>query len=147
MRTAAAYKDLHQRSDRLFRAFGPVGRAVFRGVRGGTHGFLSRFTNNEALYSNLDIKYLGPIDGHDLPALLETLELAKSYGAPVIVHTITEKGRGYQPPETTRPTNSMRWGRSTPRRVRRCLPAVAAGPTCSRTPSSRWGSSAAMSSR
>ncbi|CAH0140191.1 1-deoxy-D-xylulose-5-phosphate synthase [Microbacterium foliorum] len=97
VRTAAAYKELHHKSDRLFRAFGPVGRAVFRGVRGGTHGFLSRFTNNEALYSNLDIKYLGPIDGHDLPALLETLELAKSYGAPVIVHTITEKGRGYQP--------------------------------------------------
>ncbi|WP_394194095.1 1-deoxy-D-xylulose-5-phosphate synthase [Microbacterium foliorum] len=97
VRTAAAYKELHHKSDRLFRAFGPVGRAVFRGVRGGTHGFLSRFTNNEALYSNLDIKYLGPVDGHDLPALLETLELAKSYGAPVIVHTITEKGRGYQP--------------------------------------------------
>jgi 1-deoxy-D-xylulose-5-phosphate synthase len=97
VRTAAAYKDLHHKSDRLFRAFGPVGRAVFRGVRGGTHGFLSRFTNNEALYSNLDIKYLGPVDGHDLPALLETLELAKSYGAPVIVHAITEKGRGYQP--------------------------------------------------
>ena len=76
---------------------GPAGRAVYRGVRGGTHGFLSRFTNNAALYSNLDIKYLGPIDGHDLEALIETLELAKSYGAPVIVHTITEKGRGYQP--------------------------------------------------
>lgn len=97
VRTAAAYKELHHKSDRLFRTFGPVGRAVFRGVRGGTHGFLSRFTNNEALYSNLDIKYLGPVDGHDLPALLETLELAKSYGAPVIVHAITEKGRGYQP--------------------------------------------------
>lgn len=97
VRTAGAYKDLHHRSDRLFRAFGPVGRAVFRGVRGGTHGFLSRFVNNVALYSNLDIKYLGPVDGHDLPALLETMELAKSYGAPVIVHVITEKGRGYQP--------------------------------------------------
>lgn len=97
VRTAAAYKELHHKSDRLFRTFGPVGRAVFRGVRGGTHGFLSRFTNNEALYSNLDIKYLGPVDGHDLNALLETLELAKSYGAPVIVHAITEKGRGYQP--------------------------------------------------
>ncbi|GAB3599324.1 1-deoxy-D-xylulose-5-phosphate synthase [Microbacterium tumbae] len=97
VRTAAAYKDLHHRSDRFFRLFGPVGRAVFRGVRGGTHGFLSRFTNNEALYSNLDIKYLGPVDGHDLEALIETLELAKSYGAPVLVHAITEKGRGYQP--------------------------------------------------
>ncbi|MFT4260160.1 1-deoxy-D-xylulose-5-phosphate synthase [Microbacterium sp.] len=97
VRTAAAYRDLHRKSDRFFRSFGPVGRALFRGVRGGTHGFLSRFTNNEALYSNLDIKYLGPVDGHDLAALIETLELAKSYGAPVIVHAITEKGRGYQP--------------------------------------------------
>ncbi|MFK4791205.1 1-deoxy-D-xylulose-5-phosphate synthase [Microbacterium sp. ZW T5_56] len=97
VRTAAAYKDLHRKSDRFFRAFGPVGRAVFRGVRGGTHGFLSRFTNNVALYSNLDIKYLGPVDGHDLPMLMETLEQAKSFGAPVIVHVITEKGRGYAP--------------------------------------------------
>ncbi|HWV48777.1 MAG TPA: 1-deoxy-D-xylulose-5-phosphate synthase [Microbacterium sp.] len=97
VRTAAAYRDLHRKSDRLFRSFGAFGRAVFRGVRGGTHGFLSRFTNNAALYSNLDIKYLGPVDGHDLNALIETLELAKSYGAPVIVHAITEKGRGYQP--------------------------------------------------
>ncbi len=97
VRTAGAYKDLHRKSDRFFRVFGPVGRAMFRGIRGGTHGFLSRFTNNEALYSNLDIKYLGPVDGHDIPALMETLELAKSYGAPVLVHAITEKGRGYQP--------------------------------------------------
>ncbi|MFD5225536.1 1-deoxy-D-xylulose-5-phosphate synthase [Microbacterium sp. NPDC058342] len=97
VRTAAAYREMHRKSDRLFRAFGPLGRALFRGVRGGTHGFLSRFTNNAALYSNLDIKYLGPVDGHDIPALLETLKLAKEYGAPVIVHAITEKGRGYQP--------------------------------------------------
>lgn len=97
VRTAGAYREMHRKSDRLFRAFGPFGRALFRGVRGGTHGFLSRFTNNAALYSNLDIKYLGPVDGHDIPALLETLQLAKDYGAPVIVHAITEKGRGYQP--------------------------------------------------
>ncbi|HWI32405.1 MAG TPA: 1-deoxy-D-xylulose-5-phosphate synthase [Microbacterium sp.] len=97
VRTGATYRDFYRGSESLFAKFGPAGRAVYRGVRGGTHGFLARFTNNAALYSNLDIKYLGPIDGHDLEALLETLELAKSYGAPVIVHTITEKGRGYQP--------------------------------------------------
>lgn len=97
VRTAQAYRDLSRRSSRIAGRFGAVGRALYRGVRGGTHGFLSRFTNNTALYSNLDVKYLGPVDGHDLPALIETLELAKSYGAPVIVHAITEKGRGYQP--------------------------------------------------
>ncbi|WP_347344744.1 1-deoxy-D-xylulose-5-phosphate synthase [Microbacterium sp.] len=97
VRTADSYRTLRRGSDELFGRFGAPGRAVYRGVRGGTHGFLSRFTNNAALYSNLDIKYLGPVDGHDLPVLLETLELAKQYGAPVIVHAITEKGRGYDP--------------------------------------------------
>ncbi|WP_127817891.1 1-deoxy-D-xylulose-5-phosphate synthase [Microbacterium sp. CPCC 204701] len=97
VRTADTYRTLHRSSDTLFRKLGPAARAVYRGVRGGTHGFLSRLTNNAALYSNLDIKYLGPVDGHDLPALIETLELAKAYGAPVIVHAITEKGRGYAP--------------------------------------------------
>lgn len=97
VRTDTRYQNLHRGSEHFFDRLGPAGRAVYRGVRGGTHGFLSRFTNNAALYSNLDIKYLGPVDGHDLEVLLETLELAKSYGAPVIVHAITEKGRGYQP--------------------------------------------------
>jgi len=97
VRTADTYRTLHRGSSTVAGKLGPAARAFYRGVRGGTHGFLSRFTNNAALYSNLDIKYLGPIDGHDLPVLLETLELAKDYGAPVIVHTITEKGRGYQP--------------------------------------------------
>jgi 1-deoxy-D-xylulose-5-phosphate synthase len=97
VRTSDAYRNLHRSSNTLASRLGPAARAIYRGVRGGTHGFLSRFTNNAALYSNLDIKYLGPIDGHDIGSLIETLELAKSYGAPVIVHAITEKGRGYQP--------------------------------------------------
>lgn len=97
VRTTEGYEDLRRRSDSLFRKFGPGGRALYRGVRGGTHGFLSRFVDNEALYSNLDIKYLGPIDGHDIEVLTETLRQAKEYGAPVIVHAITEKGRGYEP--------------------------------------------------
>ncbi|WP_029145523.1 1-deoxy-D-xylulose-5-phosphate synthase [Microbacterium luticocti] len=97
IRTAQTYRQLDERSADLFHRFGPLGRAVHRGLRGGTRGFLSRFTGLQTLYSNLDIKYLGPVDGHDIPALVETLRLAKRYGAPVIVHVITEKGRGYEP--------------------------------------------------
>ena len=97
VRTGEVYRDLDERSGRVANRLGAAGRALYRGLRGGTRGFLSRFTGNSALYSQLDIKYLGPVDGHDLKALTETLELAKSYGAPVIVHAITEKGRGYQP--------------------------------------------------
>jgi 1-deoxy-D-xylulose-5-phosphate synthase len=97
VRTRQSYRTLHQRSRSAFDKLGSPGRAFYRGVRGGLHGFLSRFSGNEALYSNLDIKYIGPIDGHDERAVEEALRQAKSYGAPVIVHTITEKGRGYEP--------------------------------------------------
>jgi 1-deoxy-D-xylulose-5-phosphate synthase len=97
VRTRSSYRQLHRTSEQLFSKFGHPGRALYRGIRGGTHGFLSRFTNNEALYSNLDIKYIGPIHGHDLVAMQAALQQAKNYGAPVIVHAITEKGRGYQP--------------------------------------------------
>lgn len=97
VRTRRSYKNLYSTSRKVFGAFGAPGRALYRGIRGGTHGFLARLTNNEALYSNLDIKYLGPIHGHDIGALEEALTQAKNYGAPVIVHAITEKGRGYEP--------------------------------------------------
>ena len=97
IRTRESYRNLHRTSQKLFDNFGRPGRAFYRGVRGGLHGFLSRFTDNEALYSNLDIKYIGPIDGHDIRALREAFEQAKKYGAPVIVHVITQKGRGYEP--------------------------------------------------
>lgn len=97
VRTRPSYRDLRKGSEKVFGSFGSVGRAFYRGVRGGARGFLSRFANNEALYSNLDIKYIGPVDGHDLVALELALKRAKQYGQPVIVHAITEKGRGYAP--------------------------------------------------
>jgi 1-deoxy-D-xylulose-5-phosphate synthase len=97
VRTRRGYRNLYRRSERLFGKFGAPGRAIYRGTRGAMHGFLARFSNNEALYSNLDIKYIGPIHGHDLPALEEALTQAKNYEAPVIVHVITEKGHGYEP--------------------------------------------------
>ncbi|ROS62280.1 1-deoxy-D-xylulose-5-phosphate synthase [Frigoribacterium sp. PhB160] len=97
VRTQSTYRDMHRGSQAVFDRLGHPGRAFYRGVRGGLHGFLSRFTNNEALYSNLDIKYVGPVDGHDQSAMEEALRQAKNYGTPVIVHAITEKGRGYDP--------------------------------------------------
>ncbi|HJS71578.1 MAG TPA: 1-deoxy-D-xylulose-5-phosphate synthase, partial [Acidimicrobiia bacterium] len=49
------------------------------------------------VFDALDIKYSGAIDGHDIGLLEETLEQAKVYPGPVVVHVITEKGNGYQP--------------------------------------------------
>jgi 1-deoxy-D-xylulose-5-phosphate synthase len=97
VRTRPSYRTLHRVSWAITKRLGGPARAVYRGIRGGVHGFLSRFTNNEALYSNLDIKYIGPIDGHNIRDVQRALEQAKDYGSPVIVHVITEKGRGYEP--------------------------------------------------
>ncbi|HRN30080.1 MAG TPA: 1-deoxy-D-xylulose-5-phosphate synthase N-terminal domain-containing protein, partial [Terrimesophilobacter sp.] len=97
VRTKRSYRRLYLTSARFFDRLGSPGRAIFRGVRGGTHGFLSRFANNRGPYASLDIKYLGPIDGHDPRALEEALHQAKNYSAPVIVHVITQKGKGFAP--------------------------------------------------
>ncbi len=48
------------------------------------------------LFEELGIDYIGPIDGHDLEDIIETLELAKNLGKPVIVHARTTKGKGYE---------------------------------------------------
>lgn len=97
IRTRRAYRDLYFFSRRFFDKLGRPGRAVFHSTRGALRGFLARMSNGHALYSNLEIKYIGPIDGHDLEAMEEALRQAKNYGAPVIVHAITQKGRGYEP--------------------------------------------------
>ena len=97
VRTRRSYRSLYLTSRKAFDKLGEPGQSLYRGVRGGLHGFLSRFTDNEALYSNLDIKYIGPVHGHDIEAMEEALRQAKNYGAPVIVHAITQKGRGYEP--------------------------------------------------
>ncbi|MGD9605999.1 MAG: 1-deoxy-D-xylulose-5-phosphate synthase [Leucobacter sp.] len=99
VRVTGGYRDLQEGSERLFSAFGTPGRTVYRATRGAIRGFVSRASGNQDLYSNLDIKYVGPVDGHDLDALEHALRQAKAYGRPTLVHVITEKGRGYAPAE------------------------------------------------
>ncbi len=53
----------------------------------------------QGLFSDLGLKYIGPIDGHDLAALETALTQAKGYGGPVIVHCLTVKGRGFKAAE------------------------------------------------
>ena len=49
------------------------------------------------LFEKFGLRYYGPIDGHDLPLLIRTFEYLKEQDEPVILHIITEKGRGYEP--------------------------------------------------
>ena len=53
----------------------------------------------QGMFEDLGMKYLGPVDGHDVAELEHALRRAKSFGGPVIVHAITQKGHGYAPAE------------------------------------------------
>lgn len=54
-------------------------------------------TSSSVLFEEFGIRYYGPIDGHDLPLLVKTFEFLKKQDEPVLLHIITEKGRGYKP--------------------------------------------------
>lgn len=51
----------------------------------------------QGMFEDLGLKYMGPVDGHDIAAMERALLTAKAFGGPVILHAITEKGRGYAP--------------------------------------------------
>ena len=51
------------------------------------------------LFEAFGFEYIGPIDGHDLPMLIETLEKVKKFDNPVLIHVLTKKGKGYKPAE------------------------------------------------
>ncbi|MGC1211547.1 MAG: 1-deoxy-D-xylulose-5-phosphate synthase, partial [Micromonospora sp.] len=53
----------------------------------------------QAMFEDLGIKYVGPVDGHDVAAVESALRAAKHFGGPVIVHAVTRKGYGYRPAE------------------------------------------------
>src|SRR6185436_4802021 len=56
------------------------------------------------LFEEMGLKYFGPIDGHDLEVLEETLSDLKRFEGPVLLHVVTSKGKGYLPAETDRTT-------------------------------------------
>jgi 1-deoxy-D-xylulose-5-phosphate synthase len=94
VRTDKNYRRLYRLSKKFFYKFGVVGRLFYSAVRGAGKGLLSTFAP-QGMFPNLDIKYIGPVDGHDLQAMEQALRQAKKYGSPVIVHAITQKGRGF----------------------------------------------------
>ena len=73
-----------------------VGAPIYETLHGMKKG-IKDIVAPQGMFEDLGLKYMGPIDGHDIAALEKALVKAKEYGAPVLVHAITEKGRGHQP--------------------------------------------------
>ncbi|WP_433185106.1 1-deoxy-D-xylulose-5-phosphate synthase [Actinoallomurus sp. CA-150999] len=71
-----------------------IGRPLYDALHGAKKG-LKDFVAPQGMFEDLGLKYVGPIDGHDRAAVEQALHWAKRFSGPVIVHCITEKGRGY----------------------------------------------------
>jgi 1-deoxy-D-xylulose-5-phosphate synthase len=75
-----------------------VGGPIYAGLHALKAGVKDALSPQE-LFSDLGLKYFGPIDGHDVGALESALRRARHFGGPVIVHAVTRKGNGYPPAE------------------------------------------------
>ncbi|MFI7008513.1 1-deoxy-D-xylulose-5-phosphate synthase [Streptomyces sp. NPDC050145] len=73
-----------------------VGHTVYESLHGAKKGFKDAFAP-QGMFEDLGLKYVGPIDGHDVGAVESALRRAKRFHGPVLVHCLTEKGRGYEP--------------------------------------------------
>ena len=73
-----------------------VGGAMYETLHGMKKG-IKDIVAPQGLFEDLGLKYVGPVDGHDEHALEAALRKARAFGGPVLVHVITQKGRGYDP--------------------------------------------------
>ena len=73
-----------------------VGHPIYETLHGVKKG-IKDIVAPQGMFEDLGLKYIGPVDGHNIAAIESALELAKDFGAPVLVHVITEKGRGHAP--------------------------------------------------
>ena len=97
LRTTKGYeKFLEWGKDVLVRT--SAGKPIFDALHGMKKG-IKDIVAPQGLFEDLGLKYIGPIDGHNISDLEFSLKRAKEYEHPVIVHVITEKGRGYKPAE------------------------------------------------
>jgi 1-deoxy-D-xylulose-5-phosphate synthase len=76
-----------------------VGSALYDALHAIKKG-LKDVLSPQGMFEDLGLKYLGPVDGHDIRAMESALRRARSFGGPVIVHAVTTKGFGYPPAET-----------------------------------------------
>ena len=98
LRTARGYEKVLGWGKRTLKRSGPPGRMTYEALHGLKKGVKDMLAP-QGMFEDLGIKYVGPVDGHDLAAMEFALRRAKSFEGPVIVHAMTEKGRGYVPAE------------------------------------------------
>lgn len=97
LRTTGSYFGM-KKWFRTFTGQVPGGEAIYRFLRNIKES-VKRFLIPTTIFESMGFTYLGPVDGHDLTSLLTLLRVAKDARRPVLIHVITQKGRGYLPAE------------------------------------------------
>ncbi|GAA4391424.1 1-deoxy-D-xylulose-5-phosphate synthase [Tsukamurella soli] len=95
LRTQPGYEQFLEAGRRRVRNLPVVGESAYsflHGMKAGIKDWLSP----QAMFADLGLKYVGPVDGHDEAMLESALRRAKDFGGPVVVHAITRKGMGYE---------------------------------------------------
>ena len=98
LRTSKAYESLKKRTEHFLLKIPVIGKPILKLLERVKNTFRYMIMG-KTLFENMGIKYLGPIDGHNLEALIKVLKRTKNEEYPVLVHVHTVKGRGYQSAE------------------------------------------------
>ncbi len=98
LRTAEGYERVLDWGKRVLSNTPVVGRPAYGTLHGVKKG-IKDVVAPQGMFEDLGLKYIGPIDGHNTADMEAALRRARAYNGPVIVHAITEKGRGYAPAE------------------------------------------------
>ena len=98
LRTAPSYEKVMGWGKRVLNRTPVVGRPIYDALHGMKKG-VKDVIAPQGMFEDLGIKYIGPVDGHDLVELEFALTRARDFSGPVIVHAITHKGHGYAPAE------------------------------------------------
>jgi 1-deoxy-D-xylulose-5-phosphate synthase len=96
LRTTSGYEKFLDWGKGVLEKTPVLGQPIYETLHGVKKG-LKDIVAPQGMFEDLGLKYFGPVNGHDIEELEHSLEQAKNFGQPVIVHVITEKGRGYGP--------------------------------------------------
>ncbi|MCP4713155.1 MAG: 1-deoxy-D-xylulose-5-phosphate synthase [Planctomycetes bacterium] len=96
LRLSRSYDDIHRTTKALVRRLPYFGQAIQESLHRIKDGIKGTLLSSQ-IFEQLGIPYFGPIDGHDISAMIELLEAFKKVDHPVLMHVQTEKGRGFGP--------------------------------------------------
>ncbi len=98
LRTASGYTSVKSTVEKGLSSIPVIGDELVDKIRNSKNSIKSLFVKG-MFFENMGITYIGPIDGHNIPLMLEAFEAAGKSKNPVLVHVITKKGKGYRPAE------------------------------------------------